>query len=336
MELREKLLRGIDVGRATGLEIGALCNPIVSKSDGDIRYVDHASTEDLREKYADDPAVDIERIVAVDYVWGEKTLAQITGGSRFDYIVASHVIEHVPDLVTWVHELLSVLAPGGSIRLAVPDRRFTFDYLRQESRLSDILHAYLQRARRPLPICVLDYHLSHVHVDCVQAWDGTLDTTRLQHKFTFGQAMELARDALDNGAYHDGHCWVFTPYSFADIFEKLNANGLLHVACSDFADTERYRFEFVVAMTPAADRQSAIESWRAVKRRCTDGAEFPATATTAPRPESPEPEPGPGPGPGTGTGAGPRADDTAKPVARTRLASLLGRWSSRLPRGPGS
>ena len=117
--------------------------------------------------------------------------------------------------------------------------------------------------------------------------------------------------------------------------EKLNANGLLDVACSDFADTERYRFEFVVAMTPATDRQSAIESWRAVKRRCTDREEVSASATTAPPPDSPEPGSGL-PGSGTGASTEPRGNDAAEPVAGARFASILGKWSRRLRRSPGS
>ncbi|MEX3900116.1 methyltransferase domain-containing protein [Paraburkholderia sp. BR10954] len=49
---------------------------------------------------------------------------------KFDYVIASHVIEHVLDLVGWVHSLLAALKHAGRIVLAVPDRRYTFDYVR--------------------------------------------------------------------------------------------------------------------------------------------------------------------------------------------------------------
>src|SRR5690606_34931736 len=119
MNRREKLLGGIDLGTSRGLEIGALCNPLVLKSESDIHYVDYADRAFLQKVYAGNPLVDPERIVDVDFIWGERSLREITGEREFDYIVASHVIEHVPDLITWVRELVSVLAPGGTIRLAV-------------------------------------------------------------------------------------------------------------------------------------------------------------------------------------------------------------------------
>ncbi len=52
-----------------------------------------------------------------------------------DLLVASHVIEHVPDLITWLREIASVLKPTGQARLAIPDRRYTFDLLRVETQL---------------------------------------------------------------------------------------------------------------------------------------------------------------------------------------------------------
>jgi len=41
--------------------------------------------------------------------------------SLFDCIVASHVVEHVPDPVAWVRALAQHLAPGGTMVLATPD-----------------------------------------------------------------------------------------------------------------------------------------------------------------------------------------------------------------------
>src|SRR5437868_3008097 len=77
-------------------------------------------------------------------------------GRPVDYVVASHVIEHVPDLIGWLAEVREALEPGGELRLAVPDRRYTLDYRRSVSRLADVVHAWFMRARRPLPHQILD------------------------------------------------------------------------------------------------------------------------------------------------------------------------------------
>ncbi len=156
---RDKLLDGLDLGRMAGVEIGALTSPIVSKQEAGERilYVDHLDTEGLRQKYSDDQLAGAT-LVDVDRVWGEQTLQDCIGpGLKVDYVLNSHVIEHVPDIVTWLQEIHAILRPDGRLRMAIPDRRYTFDFLRRESTLADALGAYVQRARSPLPRAILDH-----------------------------------------------------------------------------------------------------------------------------------------------------------------------------------
>ena len=132
-------------------EIGALCNPILKKSEADIRYVDYADAKSLRAHYANNPLIDPEKIVETDAIWGKDTLLTALK-QPVDLIVASHVVEHVPDLILWLDELHLALAPRGQVSLAIPDRRFTFDFLRRETSLSDVLavHLYSPRCRSPI------------------------------------------------------------------------------------------------------------------------------------------------------------------------------------------
>ncbi|KVK82095.1 hypothetical protein [Burkholderia sp. MSMB1498] len=108
------------------MEIAPLDKPLVTRDMGEVLYVDHADTATLKRKYRRDAAIRHDAIVDIDGVWGENTLSEAIGGPKVDYIVASHVIGHVPDLVTWLIELDSVLAPAGQVRLAILDMRFTF------------------------------------------------------------------------------------------------------------------------------------------------------------------------------------------------------------------
>ena len=113
---------GLDLALMTGAEIGPLWNPAVTKAEGRVVYVDHASTEDLRVKYASDPNVNVADLVGVDFVWGAQTLAQVLGADhQLDYVISSNVIENVPDMIKWFQEIRSVLKPGGIVNLAVPD-----------------------------------------------------------------------------------------------------------------------------------------------------------------------------------------------------------------------
>jgi methyltransferase family protein len=258
---REKILDGLDVRRLLGIEIGPLCRPIVFKREANVIYVDHADTDELRQKYASQPTVDINQLVEIDAVWGRATLQEAVGlNVRADYIVASHVIEHVPDLITWLQELHSVLRENGEVRLAVPDRRFTFDYLRRESHLSDALTAYVLRARIPTPFAILDHFLNFREVDNIKAWEGTLQLCQAPTKEAFQGALRLAHQALE-GAYCDAHCWVFTPRSFAQLFEIACRFGLINFTCEDFYDTEPNEIEFFVHLRKSADQSEMVESW---------------------------------------------------------------------------
>jgi len=82
MDRKAKLLSALDMSTAIGVEIGALCRPIVTRREGAIYYVDHASTDELREKYKNDPNVDIDALVHVDAVRARQSLSEALGGKR--------------------------------------------------------------------------------------------------------------------------------------------------------------------------------------------------------------------------------------------------------------
>ena len=258
MERRDKLLAAIDLPALTGLEVGPLNRPLVRRTDGPIVYVDHADTPALRLKYAGDPNVDIDEIVEVDAVWGSGTLREAVG-RNVDYVVASHVIEHVPDLISWLAEVSEVLTPRGELRLAVPDRRFTFDYNRSETRLSDVVHAWSLKPRVPLPTSILDFCLEVGAVDPIAAWQGAI--TPPSPMYGVNDALNLAKDARENGAYHDVHCWVFTPISFARLLGRLAKLGLMNFSCEQFFETERNSIEFIVHARRCDDAAKAAASW---------------------------------------------------------------------------
>jgi len=95
----ERALRDIDPAAGVGLEIGALTTPLLTPALGPVEYADHLPTAELRGKYRDDPNVDIDAIVEVHHVIGDQPLPAVTGSERFHHVVASHVIEHAPDLI---------------------------------------------------------------------------------------------------------------------------------------------------------------------------------------------------------------------------------------------
>jgi SAM-dependent methyltransferase len=153
----EKLLGGLDISNSKGLEIGALNAPLLKRTEANIRFVDHADQETLKTKYAGDSNVNPDDIVPVDAIWGGgRTLAECFPHETFDYVIASHVIEHVPDFIGCLSEVADILTPEGRLILAIPDRRYTFDFLRQETRLSDVIDHHLRPVKRPTPGQIFD------------------------------------------------------------------------------------------------------------------------------------------------------------------------------------
>ena len=196
-------------------------------------------------------------------MWGEATLAQALGCQQaIDYVVASHVIEHVPDLITWLGEIESILKPGGSLRLAVPDRRFCFDIFRRESRLADVLDAWLRKARKPTPIHILDHFANIVEIDLVKAWRGEIKPEDFKPLHTPQTAAGIAYGALMNDVFQDTHCWVFTPRSFGQLLARLAEAGYVNFVCTHFFDTQYMGHEFIVAMSPSTDSAANTKSWR--------------------------------------------------------------------------
>jgi len=259
------ILAGLDFANSTGLEIGPLDKPLVTRDAGRILYADYVSTSMLREKYKNDPAVNNDNIQEVDIICKDTTLSSALK-DKIDYVIASHVIEHVPDLIGWLDDIKSVLKLDGSLRLAVPDRRYTFDYLRRESNLVELIDAHLHRATMPLPRMILDFSLHYRMVNVYDAWGGSIDATSLKPVPNPAEVIDTVTDAMENGTYHDVHCWVFTPRSFIDLFAEASAIGLIGYRCDRFVTTRRYEIEFFVALSPCSDPDEIAESWRMARR----------------------------------------------------------------------
>jgi SAM-dependent methyltransferase len=245
----ERLLAGLDLATARGLEVGALTSPIVSRDGTRVLYADHADTQALRAKYANDPGVDVERIVDVDVVWADRKLADCLppGIATLDYVVASHVIEHVPDLIGWLREAADVQRPGGRVCLVVPDKRFTFDRRRRLTDLADLVDAHLRGHRCPGPLQVFAHVADAVKVDAEAAWSADFDPSGLEHCNTRTVAFGAARVAL-SGKYVDVHCWVFTPRSLMTLLGQLVDLDLLPYRCAAFHETEPGSIEMLLVL----------------------------------------------------------------------------------------
>ena len=243
-----KLIGMLDLGRQQGLEIGPLAQPVVDKHLAKVSYLDRVSTAELREKYASGTTVCPEKIVLVDYVTDGRALSETVGGREFDYVIASHVVEFVPDLIGFLKEIADILRVYGFLSLAISDKRYTFDYFRNDTVLADLLDAHLRCLRHPSSRQVFDYLANARNVSCLDAWIGPLLKQQAPRAHTIAEAWEKARLVAESNQYLDCHCQVFTPISFFDLLRGLFELGLIDFKVSQFWTTAPNECEFFVIL----------------------------------------------------------------------------------------
>ena len=233
----------IDKG-GIGLEIGPSHNPIAPKSSGfNVEIVDHLSAEELKEKYKTH-GVNINNIESVDFVWRGEPLVELIGMvERYDYIIASHVIEHIPDPVSFLQNCEKLLKPNGVLSFVVPDKRYCFDYFQPLSLTGSLIDAYLEKRIRPSSGQIFD-HYSNASTRRGQiAWsklDESPDADEIAHQLH--EAITFYEKSKESAIYIDVHCWRFTPESFSLILGDLNALGLNRLQINYMSTTNGCEF----------------------------------------------------------------------------------------------
>jgi SAM-dependent methyltransferase len=268
MDRKKKALQCIDVKKGRGLELGPLYSPVVTKDEANIFYVDHMSTEDLRKKYEGHP-FSVDEIVEVDFVVGGSTLKESVQGKKFDYVVASHVIEHLPDVVGWLKDISSILKPGGILSLVIPDKRYSFDISRDVSRPSEIIGAYFDKLTKSTSAMIYDSAVEYREIAPSVGWSEEPWSYKEPTTYFKSEAIRRAQLNLRPDEYIDCHCYVFTPQSFFLIMKRLIEHDMCDFEVVNFSDTTKDELEFYVSLRkvdPKKDKKKQLASIPKLKR----------------------------------------------------------------------
>lgn len=115
-----------------GVEFGALDGPLQVPQGVKVRYADHMSNEQLKAKYPDLNAI------PVDIVLSDSTLDEIGDGSQ-DFIIANHVIEHLPNPIGALRTWERKLKDNGVLYLSFPIGEYCPDKGRPDTSLKHLL-----------------------------------------------------------------------------------------------------------------------------------------------------------------------------------------------------
>lgn len=266
--LRKRFVARYAPKSGPGLEIGPSHSPLAPKAAGfRVDILDHAAASALRTKYQN-AGVNIDHIEDVDFVWRGQPLSETVGHRDwYNWIIASHVIEHTPDLVGFLVECQTLLRDTGRLILVVPDKRWCFDRLQSLTSTGDVLDAHQLQRTRASPGRVLDHFANAVK----KGRSGTISWHRhapgaLQSVHDFASAGDAWRAAQTDHAYIDVHNWHFTPQSFQLVIDDLRELGLLELGITDGPASAGGEFCACLQRTSVQPRNNRLASLIAIHK----------------------------------------------------------------------
>jgi SAM-dependent methyltransferase len=185
-----------------GIEIGPGHQPLALPFGGaEVRYVDRWEPDESRDLFPElgDGATFPEPDIVANL--DTEGLGMLASESE-DFVIASHLLEHLADPLGQLAEMHRVLKPGGVLLVLLPDRRHTFD-----------------RTRPPTP---LD-HLVEDHASGMRSVSDAHVEEFLRHTGGWDERFDDHADDEGRAAYFDRHrqrsihvhCW--TEHEFLDV-----------------------------------------------------------------------------------------------------------------------
>lgn len=267
-----------------GLEIGPSHSPFAPKKDGyQVHILDHMSREQLVDKYREHK-VDLAAIEDVDFVWQGESFVELTDlPKHYRWIIASHVIEHTPDLIGFLLECDSVLDDRGVVSLVIPDKRYCFDHYRPITSLAQVIDGHVSKRARHTPGTVAEYCLNVVsRADCL-AWNAAADgPLKLMH--TLEDAKKYMQIALAGDEYLDVHAWCFVPHSFRLLIHDLHSLGLIPFREVEFVEGEGFEFFMTLGRNGTGVGKSRQEMLEIIEAELAAGVRAPADGPAVPAP----------------------------------------------------
>ena len=224
--------------RGSGIEIGAFNNPLKVPSDVRVQYVDFKATEELLESH---PDLSARQITKPDIVTDGETLTGVEDESQ-DFVVANHFLEHCEDPIGAIKNFLRVVKPNGIVFLAIPDKRFTFDFRRPTTSFEHLLRDHREGGE----------------------WSRFGHHEEL-HKFVLGitDEQQIRRNMEEMGHTHY-HVW--TQVEMLDMVARLRSDLAFDFELELFLS--HARFEGIVIIRKGAAKMSEQEeqSWLKLER----------------------------------------------------------------------
>lgn len=176
----------------SGYEFGAGGRPMITPIGTKVTYVDRFSNEEMREYSSSRNGTGVGDFMPIDIVDSIEKMEHVTTA---DFIIASHVIEHVSNPIGMLEKCYSILKPGGKLILMIPDKKRTHDRNRNVTSIPHFIADFIS----PSPDRDLENYIDkYMNVEkfyledldkILESWKNKNDIHL--HTFTHDSALEL-------------------------------------------------------------------------------------------------------------------------------------------------
>ena len=221
------------------LEIGPFDRPLLQGNN--VSYLDALSTDELRDRAHKIEDRDPAGVPEIDFV-GTDGVQKATNHCKFDAIISAHLIEHQPDLIGHIEDILCSLVPGGIYVAIMPDKFKCFDYYLPESEIPEILAAYYEHRIKPGLRSVIEHRAFTDHNF------NSLDSVNPLRSSTKERTAQI-QDAVQewqNSVYVDVHVWQFSKISLYRIMEFIRHSEICSVEFEFEVEQRQGELELII------------------------------------------------------------------------------------------
>ncbi len=256
IDIRSKIPSYIKDNRSRILEIGPLNRPLLKREDYEnYFFADIRDTEEIKalysgNKYLEDTGieVDTESIVDIDFVIKGSYEETFKNVEKFDYVIASHVLEHIPDLLNFFLEVKKILKKNGKLIIIYPDKRFCFDYFRSETKFADVYNVYINGTRYSASQ-VLDFYTNVLRENNPSKYWKVDEFIDFNKKINPNKNLLIFKKVLAGKNEKDVHFWPFSDAGFIKFLYDCSLYGVFPISILSFIPTQINTQGFLVILS---------------------------------------------------------------------------------------
>jgi SAM-dependent methyltransferase len=219
-----------------GLDIGPFDKPFIPNPDVlnlTVETVDRHPPEKLKELFAE--IEDLEPVPPTYLADVSADGLPFAADGQYDFVIGSHVLEHVANPFWLLTEMLRVLKPGGTLYLGMPDERFSNDKGRRLTPYSELLQAYKDQVRTITRQQVLDFFTS----------PNIAEVPWIKAMLASGH---IPDDVYEHELNRSIHVHVWTSFSFIEHVKRFVQEEQLPVRLLDLYIWENNGYESVMIL----------------------------------------------------------------------------------------